>query len=76
MAEKNTSAKKGGIVKFFRETKAELKRSIRDYFKRPLSYYDVWYLSAEVINDKGDINPACWGRTRQEAIKKLKNILK
>lgn len=26
MAEKNTSAKKGGIVKFFRETKAELKK--------------------------------------------------
>ena len=26
MAEKNTSAKKGGILKFFRETKAELKK--------------------------------------------------
>ena len=26
MAEKNTSAKKGGIVKFFKETKAELKK--------------------------------------------------
>lgn len=58
------------------ETKAELRRSIRDYFKKPLSYYDIWYLAAEVINDKGDLNPACWGRTRQEAIKKLKNVLK
>ena len=26
MAEKNTSAKKGGIVKFLKETKAELKK--------------------------------------------------
>ena len=26
MAEKNTSAKKGGILKFFRETKADLKK--------------------------------------------------
>lgn len=26
MAEKNTTAKKGGLIKFFRETKAELKK--------------------------------------------------
>ncbi len=26
MAEKNTTAKKGGLIKFFRETKSELKK--------------------------------------------------
>lgn len=37
--------------------------------------YDYWYLAAEVINERGDVNPACWGRTRKEALEKLKNAL-
>lgn len=58
------------------ESKPELKRLVRENEDKPFSYYDIWYLAAEYINDRGDVNPACWGRTRQEAIKKLKNVLK
>ena len=37
--------------------------------------YDYWYLAAEYINDNGDVNIACWGRTRKEALDKLKSVL-
>ena len=37
--------------------------------------YDYWYLAAEYINDRGDVNPACWGHTRKEALEHLKNAL-
>lgn len=38
--------------------------------------YDFWYLAAEVINKNGDLNPACWGKTKAEALRKLKRALK
>lgn len=36
---------------------------------------EYWYLASEIINEKGDVNPACWGKTRHEAINKLKRVL-
>ena len=42
----------------------------------PSSQFDFWYLAAEVINEDGDVNPACWGRTKKEALMKLKKALK
>lgn len=37
--------------------------------------YEFWYLAAEYINKDGDTNPACWGKTRKEALDRLKNAL-
>lgn len=39
------------------------------------SNVEFWYLAAETINEQGDLNPACWGRTKKEAIAKLKKVL-
>lgn len=39
------------------------------------SGFDFWYLAAEIINEDGDTNPACWGKTRKEALDRLKNAL-
>lgn len=37
--------------------------------------YSFWYLAAEVINDRVDLNPACWGKTKNEALTRLKKAL-
>ena len=37
--------------------------------------YDFWYLAAEIIDSDGNVNPACWGKTRDEALNKLKKVL-
>lgn len=37
--------------------------------------YDFWYLAAEYINEDGDTNPACWGKTKKETIDRLKKAL-
>ena len=37
---------------------------------------EYWYLAAETINEHGDLNPACWGKTKKEAVDKLKKALK
>ena len=37
---------------------------------------DYWYLAAETINEDGDTNPAFWGKSRNEAISRLKRVLK
>lgn len=34
-----------------------------------------WYLAAEIINEDGDLNPAVWGKSREEAVGKLKKLL-
>lgn len=39
------------------------------------SNVEFWYLAAETINEQGDLNPACWARTKKEAISKLKKVL-
>jgi hypothetical protein len=39
------------------------------------SNVEFWYLAAETINEQGDLNPACWARTKKEAIAKLKKAL-
>ena len=36
---------------------------------------DYWYLAAEEINANGDVGAACWGKTRSEAVNKLKKAL-
>ena len=36
---------------------------------------DYWYMAAEEINANGDLGPACWGKTRSEALSKLKKAL-
>ena len=38
--------------------------------------YDLWWLAAEVINEDGDTNIACWARTREAALGYLKQALK
>ncbi len=47
------------------------------YFVKKDGYDNVeyWYLAAETINEAGDLNSACWGKTRKEAINKLKKVL-
>ena len=37
--------------------------------------FDMYYLAAEIINEKGDVNPACWGKTKKEAVDALKKVL-
>jgi hypothetical protein len=37
---------------------------------------DYWYLAAEVINANCDVGAACWGKTKAEAVNKLKKALK
>ena len=34
-----------------------------------------WWLAAEWINDDGDVNPACWGKTRGDALNRLRTVL-
>lgn len=36
---------------------------------------DYWYMAAEEINVNGDLGSACWGKTRSEALSKLKKAL-
>ena len=36
---------------------------------------DYWYMAAEEINSNGDLGAACWGKTRSEALSKLKKAL-
>jgi hypothetical protein len=36
---------------------------------------DYWYMAAEEINANGDLGSACWGKTRSEALSKLKKAL-
>lgn len=38
-------------------------------------YYDFWYLAAEEIDNDGNLNPACWGKTKAKALRKLKKAL-
>ena len=38
--------------------------------------YDLWWLAAEETNECGDTNVACWGRTREDAVARLKRALK
>lgn len=47
-------------------------------FVKKEGYFDVeyWYLAAETINEQGDLNMAYWGKTKKEAVDKLKKILK
>lgn len=50
--------------------------SIRDAKKEYSDrYYDFWYLAAEIIDKDGNTNPACWGKTRNDALLKLKRAL-
>jgi hypothetical protein len=44
-------------------------------FIKEQGWGEIWYLAAEVINKEGDTNPACWGKTREEALNKLKKVL-
>lgn len=44
------------------------------YFKG-LTGYTFKYAAAEQINDDGDVNPAVYGDTLQEAMNKLKKVL-
>ncbi|KAB5389263.1 hypothetical protein ACIXBV_19300 [Bacteroides fragilis] len=47
-------------------------------FVKEEGYIDAeyWYLAAETINEQGDLSPACWGKTKKEAVDKLKKALK
>lgn len=54
------------------DTKKEARRYVKDEGYNNVEY---WYLASEVINQNGDVNPACWGKTRQEAIEKLKKLM-
>lgn len=38
-------------------------------------YYDFLYLAAEVIDNDGNLNLPCWGKTKTEALRKLKEAL-
>lgn len=40
-----------------------------------VNLFDFWYLAAEIIDKDGNVNPACWGKTRKEAVDKLKSVL-
>lgn len=37
--------------------------------------YDYWFLAAEVIDEEGNVNTACWGKTRKEALDALRKVL-
>lgn len=37
---------------------------------------DIRYLAAEEIDNDGNVNPACWRKTRKEALDALKKILR
>lgn len=53
------------------ETMREAKQFAKENDLTP-SY---WYLAAEIINEDGDLNPAVWGKSREEAVGKLKKLL-
>lgn len=51
-------------------------KEAREFVKNEgYSNVEFWYLAAETINEQGDLNPACWGKTKKEAISKLKKAL-
>ena len=49
----------------------------RKYIKEENLFSDCecWYLAAETINEQGDLNPAYWGKNKNEAVNKLKKVL-
>lgn len=56
----------------------ETTKEARDYKKIWPAYkdYDIRWCAAEIINERGDLNPSVSGETRKEALDKLKKILK
>ena len=55
--------------------KGTIKEARKFVHENKLKDIEYWYLAAEIINEKGDINIPCWGRTRNEAIEKLKKVM-
>lgn len=49
-----------------------LREAKKDYSQND---FDFWWLAAETINDYNDVNPACWGKAKKEALSKLKKTL-
>lgn len=55
-----------------RGTINEAKEYVRQNNLKNIEY---WYLASEIVNEKGDINIPCWGKTRNEAISNLKKVM-
>lgn len=53
---------------------ANVQEARRDMKERGIERYDLWYCAAEET-DENDLNPASWGKTRKEAVDKLKATL-
>lgn len=55
--------------------KDTIKEARRYAKENELENVEYWYLASEIINEKGDINIPCWGRTRNEALEKLRKLI-
>lgn len=57
------------------ETMKEVKQKVKEEYPhlRGVTYE---YTAAEEIDDMGNVNPPCYGKTKAEALKKLKKVLK
>lgn len=53
----------------------ETMREARNFAKENDLNLSYWYLAAEIINQDGDLNPAVWAKSREEAVRKLKKLL-
>lgn len=63
---------RGDIIEEFDSMK-EARAYVKD---NDLKNVEYWYLAAETIDEDCNLNPACWGITRAEAIAKLKRALR
>ena len=53
-------------------------REVKQYIKENyphLSDVKYEYIAAEEIDEDGNVNPPCYGKTKAEALKKLKKVL-
>ena len=56
------------------ETMREVKQYIKENYPH-LSDVKYEYIAAEEIDEDGNVNPPCYGKTKAEALKKLKKVL-
>lgn len=55
--------------------KDTIKQARRYTKENKLKNVEYWYLASEIINERGDVNIPCWGRTRNEALGKLRKLI-
>ena len=56
----------------------ETMREVKQYIKENYPHLDdvtYAYIAAEEIDEEGNVNPPCYGKTKAEALNKLKKVL-